>query len=68
MFTKSLSFNKDRPLVGLVMVHFTCPMISSTLLYGVQFSLPITICFKNGMFSLCLSRESHVEILSGRAS
>ena len=34
----------------------------STLLYGIHFSSPITVCFKNGTFSLHLSREFHVEI------
>ena len=43
----------------------------STLLYSIHFSLPITTCFKNGMFQkkkkkgmfpLLLSRESQVEI------
>ena len=34
----------------------------STLLYSIHFSSPITVCFKNGTFSLHLSREFHVEI------
>ena len=41
-------------------------LFCSTSLYNIHFSLPITICFKNGTFSLCLSRELHVEIRSGR--
>ena len=35
---------------------------SKQLLYNIHFSLPVTIYFKNEMFSLYLSRESHVEI------
>ena len=38
----------------------------STLLYSIHFSSPVTICFKNGTFSLRLSRESHAEIWSRR--
>ena len=34
----------------------------STLLYSIHFPSLVTICFKNGTFSLCFSRESHVEI------
>ena len=55
--TTSLSLNEEWPLVCLVVVHFTCPMI---------FSLPITICCKTGTFSLHLSRGLHVEIRSQR--
>ena len=36
----------------------------STLLYSFHFSSPVTICFRNGTFSLHLSRELHVEIWS----
>ena len=36
------------------------------LLYSIHFSSPVTICFKNGTFSLRFSRESHVEIRSRR--
>ena len=39
--------------------HF---LFCSTLLYSTHFSSPVTICFKNGMFSLCFSRELHMEI------
>ena len=38
----------------------------STLLYSIHFSLPVTICFKNRMFLLHLSRDSYVEIRSRR--
>ena len=31
---------------------------------SIHFSSPVTICFKNGMFSLRLSRESRAEIWS----
>ena len=34
--------------------------------YSIHYSLPITICFKNRTFLLCLSRELHVEIQSRR--
>ena len=37
-------------------------LFHSTLLYIIYFSLPITVCFKNGTFLLHLSRELHVEI------
>ena len=33
-------------------------LFCSTLLYSIHFSSPVTICFKNGTFSLRLSRES----------
>ena len=62
----SPSLEEDQPVVWLVVVHFTCPTIfyAPTLLYRIHLSLPITICFKNKMFLLCLSRESHAEIWS----
>ena len=43
------------------MVHFSCPMISSISHYCTvsTFHSPITIWFKNGTFSLCLSGEAH---------
>ena len=31
----------------------------STRFYSIHFSSPVTICFKSGIFSLLLSRESH---------
>ena len=63
IYTRSPSLDEDRSLMWLVPVHFACPVIfHSTLLYSIHFSLPITICFKNGTFSLHLSREFHVEI------
>ena len=37
-------------------------LFHSTLLYTIYFSLPITVCFKNGTFLLHLNRELHVEI------
>ena len=37
-------------------------IFTSTLLYTTHCSSPVTICFKNRMFSLCLSRESRAEI------
>ena len=37
-------------------------LVCSTLLYSIHFSSPVTICFKNGTFSLCFSRELHMEI------
>ena len=41
-------------------------LFPSTLLYSIHFSSPVTICFKNGMFSLLFSRESQAEIQSTR--
>ena len=41
-------------------------LLHSTLLFSIHFSLPVTICFTNGMFLLHLSRESYVEIWSRR--
>ena len=38
--------------------QFPHNLVHSTLLYSIDFSLPITICFKNARFSLLLSRES----------
>ena len=49
-------------VVGGGLFHLPHDLFYSTLLYNIHFSLPITICCKNGTFSLCLSRESHVEI------
>ena len=37
-------------------------LFCSTLLCNIYFSSAVTICFKNGTFSLYLSREFHVEI------
>ena len=34
-------------------------LFHSTLLYSIQFSSPVKICFKNGTFSSRFSRESH---------
>ena len=41
-------------------------LFHSTVLYNTHFSSPITACFKNGTFSLPLSRESYVETWSRR--
>ena len=49
-------------MVGGGLFHLPHDLFHSTLLYNIHFSLPITICCKNGTFSLCLSAESHVEI------
>ena len=38
--------------------HLTHDLFHSTLLYSIQFSLPVTICFKNRYF-FHLSKESH---------
>ena len=43
--------------------HLPHDLSHSTLLCSIRFSLPITICFENRMFSLCF-RESHAEIQS----
>ena len=56
------SLDEDQPFVWLVVGHFTCSMISSVPhYYTVQYPLFIT-CFKMKTFSLCFSRELHVEI------
>ena len=39
-------------------------LFHSTLLYSIHLSSPVKICFENGTFSLCLSRELHAEIWS----
>ena len=39
-------------------------LLHSTLVDSIFFSSPITICFKEGMFLLHFSRESHAEIQS----
>ena len=49
-------------VVGGGSIHLPQDLFCSTLLYSIHFSLPITICFKNGMFLLHLSREFHMEI------
>ena len=49
-------------VVGGGSFHLPQDLFCSTLLYSLRFSLPITICFKNGMFLLRLSREFHMEI------
>ena len=59
---------KPWPLVWLVVGSFCLPhgLFCSILLYSIHFSSPVTICFKNGMFSLCLMKHfiMHVEIWS----
>ncbi|CAI9164717.1 unnamed protein product [Rangifer tarandus platyrhynchus] len=37
-------------------------LFHSTLLYSIHFLLLVTICFKTGAFSLCVSGEWHAEI------
>ena len=56
---RSLSLVKDLTLIWLLMVHFTCPTVSSIPHYctGSTFHLPITTWFKNRTSSLCFSRE-----------
>lgn len=57
--TKSHSLDELVFGMVLVVVHFSFHnLVHSTLLYSIDFSLPITICFKNARFSLLLSRES----------
>ena len=53
-------------MVGGGSFHLSQDLFRSTLLYSIHFSLPVTICFKNGMFSLRLSKESQAEIRSRR--
>ena len=69
MYTVSPSLDEAKPLVWLVVVLSLAPQsLLSTILYSIHFSSPATICFKNGTFSLCLSRKSHVEIWSRKFS
>ena len=49
-------------MVGGGLFHLPHDLFHFTLSYNIHFSLPITICCKNGTLSLRLSRESHVEI------
>ena len=67
VYTTSLSLVEDRPLVWLVVVHFTCPTISSIPHYCTvsTFHHPSQFVSKT-IFSLRLSRESRVEIRSRR--
>ena len=51
-------------MVGGGSFHLPHGLFHSTLLYRTTFSSPVTICFKNGTFSLCSSRQSHAEIRS----
>ena len=51
-------------VVGGGSFHLPQDLFCSTLLYSIHFSLPITICFKNGMFLLRLSRELYMETQS----
>ena len=53
-------------MVGGGSFPFPHNLFRSTLLYSIHFSSSITICFKNGPFSLRLSTESHAEIQSRR--
>ena len=46
-------------MVGGGTFHLPHDLFHSTLLYSIHFSSPVTICFKNRMFSLRLSRELH---------
>ena len=58
-----------RPAFGVVgsgSFHFDHDLFCSPVLYSIHFPSTITICFKNKMFSLCFSRESHAEIWSKR--
>ena len=48
---------EDQPLVWLVVVHFTCLMISSVPHFCTVSIFPAW-CFKNGAFLLCL--ENHM--------
>ena len=51
-------------MVGGGSFHLPHDLFHSTLLYDINFSSHVTICFKNGMFLLQFSRESHAEIQS----
>ena len=53
-------------MVGAGSFHLPQDLFHSTLLYSVHFSSSVTVCFKNGTFSLYLGRESHAEIQSRR--
>ena len=58
-----VSLEEDWPLVGSGSFYLPHNLFHSTLLCSIHFLSPITICFKSKTFSLCLSRESHIEIL-----
>ena len=47
MYTTSPSLDED--VVGGGSLCLPHDLFSSTLLYSIHFSLPVTICFKNGM-------------------
>ena len=68
VYATSPSLYEEQSLVWFMVIHFTCPMVSSVPHYVQypQYSLPITICFKNETFSLHFSRESHAKIWSRR--
>ena len=48
-------------VIGSASFHLPYDLFFPMLLYSICFSLPVKICFKNGKFSLCLSRELHAE-------
>ena len=67
IYTVSPSSDENQSLVWFLVVHFACPMIYFIPLHcAISISSPITFCFKNGKFSLHLSRESQIEILSSK--
>ena len=52
-------------MVGGGSLHLPYELFYSTLLYSIQFSSSLTVCFKKQvMFLLCLSRDSHAKIRS----
>ena len=63
--TPALSLQENPAGFGVVVgssFHLPHDLFHSTLLHSFHFSPLLTICFKNRMFSLCLSRESYAEI------
>ena len=64
-----ITFFGWRPAFGVVggcWFHLPHHLFRSTLLHSIHLSSPVTICFKNGTFSLCFSKELHAEIWSRR--
>ena len=60
----SPSLDEDRPLVSGGSFHLLHDLFHPTFLHSLHFSSTVTICFKNGRFPSCLSKELHVEIQS----
>ena len=67
MYKTSTSWDEDRTLVQLVVVHFTCPVISFVSCYCTVSTFYLLSQYVLKMEYLhCFSRELHVEIWSRR--